>query len=230
MGDFDESAIKFYKEYYGKSFSQNANKYMYSHSGESIEVAGDVCFNFTLKNGKFFTLYGSIIRDDEVFSSLNEQLEKVRYSPMNISIMPKTGGLNNIKKTIGNDRFDAFARLLSHYYVGNQVPIINGGAINMTIEQRLLLSKFLDSYSSVYDYFEDIYGISSFVTKDLVIAGSRLITTKDHFFEYINMAVTFWNDRLNQGKMKSYLKDTDIDEYTKIFNNIKNIISMGVKS
>ncbi len=63
VGDFDESAIKFYKEYYGKSFSQNANKYMYSHSGESIEVAGDVCFNFNLKNGKFFTLYGSIIRD-----------------------------------------------------------------------------------------------------------------------------------------------------------------------
>ncbi len=228
MGDFDEKAIEFYKNYY-KNLSVNGKKY--THSGVSIKVAGDVCFNLKLKNGKFFTLYGSIIEKDEVFDRLNEQLEKVRYTPMNISIMPKTGGLNNIKKSFGNDRFDSFGYLLSEYYAGNKVPIINGGTVNSKIGNRLLLARFLDSYSTVYEYFKDFYGIEDkqFIN-EIVEAGSHWITTKENFFEYIELAVKFWQCRLEQDKIKEWLKNEEKEEYTKIFSEISDICNSILRS
>ena len=225
MGDFDEKAIEFYNNYYDNfSFNKKTNEYMYTHSEKSIEVAGDVCFNLKLKNGKFFTLYGSIIEKEELFNELNEQLEKVRYSPMNISIMPKNGGLNNIKKSFGNDRFDSFGLLLSEYYAGKKVPIINGGTVNSKIGNRLSLASFLDSYSTVYEYFKDFYGIEDkqFIDK-IVEAGRHLITTKKNFVEYIELAVKFWQCRLEQDKINKWLKNEEKEEYTKIFSKINDI-------
>lgn len=230
MGDFDEKSIEFYMKYYGSNMSSNGKEYLYSHSGELIEIGGDVCFNLNLKNVRFYTLYGSIIMEDEVFDELNELFKIIRYSPMNVSIMPKTGGLNNIKNAIGNDRFDTFACLLSHYYDDYKVPIINGGAINMTIGQRLLLAKFLDSYCSVFDYFEDIYGIEESFTTDLIVYGSHLITTKEQFFEYVKIALRFWNDRINQEKIINYLDDNEINDYKITLDKINNIIQLGAKS
>ena len=131
MSDFDDEAKNFYKKYYENNFCYNGNEYMYSHEDKEIAVAGDVCFNLKLKNKKNYTLYSSIIKDDKEIDRLYSLLDEIRYSPMNISIMPQTGGLNNIKNAIGNDRFDTFARLLSIYYDGDKVPIINGGAVRV---------------------------------------------------------------------------------------------------
>ena len=228
MSDFDEKARNFYMEYYKNNLRPEGKKLIYSHAGKDIEVAGDVCFNLKFKNGKNHTLYSSIIKDDKEIDRLYSLLDEIRYSPMNISIMPRKGGLNNIKNAIGNNRFDTFARLLSIYYDGDKVPIINGGAVNMYIEQRLSLERFLDSYSSVYDYFNDIYGIEEELITDLVVAGKCLITTKEQLYNYIEIALRFWNSRINQNKIKEYLGDT-IKDYLNTLEDINKIIKVGTK-
>ena len=227
MGDFDEQAISFYKAYYGQRLLSKGNVYLYSHSGKSIEVRGDVCFNLNIKNGKFFTLYGSIIREDKNFGYLDEYLQKIRYSPMNISIMPKTGGLNNIKKNVGNDRFDIFASLLWQYYNNQKAPIINSGARNMLIGQRVLLSEFLDSYMDVYDFFKDVYGLNESFTKEMVEKGRYTIVSKSDFYEYISLALRFWNIRIRQKNINKYLEKDKIERYKKAMNSIEEIIKMN---
>lgn len=87
---------------------------------------------------------------------------------MNISIMPKTGGLNIIKKSLGNDRFDTFAYFINQYYEGFKTPIINAGSLTMGIGNRLILEKFLDSYNSAIEFFEDIYGLEKHFVNKLI--------------------------------------------------------------
>lgn len=98
--DFDNMAINFYKEYYNEQLKENKQDYIYKHNKKEIIVSGDVCFNISLKRGKYFTLFGSIVKDinNLISSEFDRNVEILRYSPMNISITPKTGGLNNIKK------------------------------------------------------------------------------------------------------------------------------------
>ncbi len=47
------------------------------------------------------------------------------------------------------------------YYKGIRVPIINSGVVNMAIKNKKILAEFLDSYDSVNEYFNDIYGLES---------------------------------------------------------------------
>ena len=98
----------------------------------------------------------------------------------------------------------------------------------MYIEPRLLLGRFLDSYSSVYDYFNDIYGIEEELITDLVEAGKCLITTKKQLYNYIEIALRFWNSRINQNKIKEYLGDTSRD-YLNTLEDINKIIKVGTK-
>lgn len=98
----------------------------------------------------------------------------------------------------------------------------------MYIKQRLLLEMFLDSYSSVYDYFNDIYGIEEKLITDLVVAGKCLITTKEQLYNYIEIALRFWNSRINQNKIKEYLGDTSRD-YLNTLEDINKIIKVGTK-
>ena len=92
----------------------------------------------------------------------------MRYSPMNISILPQAGGLNNTKQSLGNDRFDTFAYFIDQYYDGFKTPIINAGAPKMFIKKRLELEKFLDSYNSSIEFFEDIYGLEKHFVNKLI--------------------------------------------------------------
>lgn len=96
--DSDANAWLFYEKYYGKSLSYEDKKYTVGNT--KILVNGDVCFNVKLKYDKRFTMLGSIIKKEPEpqFNKLNELLSELLYSPMNISILPKTGGLNIIKK------------------------------------------------------------------------------------------------------------------------------------
>lgn len=230
MEDFAAVAIEFYKSYYKDSFSEEKSQYIYSRCNNKIriQVMGDVCFNLKKKHGKFFTLFGSVIKDEKEADCLFEALNPLRYSPMNISIMPKTGGINNIKKWIGNDRFDTFAWLMSQYFSGNKVPIVNGGAINMLMGQRILLEEFLDSYKDEKEYFDDIYGIKEELTMKLVESGKNLlIREKADLYKYIGLALEYWEARMNQENIKSYIGNQSYKNYKSKIDSIKSII--GVK-
>lgn len=137
----------------------------------------------------------------------------MRYSPMNINILPKTGGLNNIKQSLGNDRFDTFAYFMNQYYEGIKVPIINAGAPNMCIENRLELQNFLDSYNCASDFFADIYGVDETFVNELIESGKSLIINREDYCNYMKLACKYWESRLEQKKIKNYLNDRIISDY-----------------
>ncbi|MFS9114745.1 hypothetical protein [Streptococcus infantis] len=213
--DSDELAWDFYIKYYGESLYKDQEEIFYfSNKVESTEVNGDVSFNIdsTVFN-KGTKLYESILKETNVSEELKDSLSFMRYSPMNISILPKTGGLNNIKKSLGNDRFDTFAYFMNQYYEGIKVPIINAGALNMCIVNRLELQDFLDSYRTASEFFADIYGIDESFVNELIETGKSLITNKKEYCDYIKLACKYWESRLKQKKIKNYLNDRIISDY-----------------
>lgn len=124
--DVDEVAWDFYLKYYGESLYKDEEEiFHFSNKVESIEVNGDVSFNIdsTVFN-KGTKLYESTLSDTEVSEELKSSLKVMRYSPMNISILPMTGALNNTKKSLGNDRFDTFAYFMNQYYEGIKVMLV----------------------------------------------------------------------------------------------------------
>ena len=218
----DESAWDFYLKYYGESLYKDEEEiFHFSNKVESIEVNGDVSFNidstFFNKRGK---LYESTFSDTEVSEELKISLMVMRYSPMNISILPMTGALNNTKKSLGNDRFDTFAYFMNQYYEGIKVPIINAGSINMGIGNRLILENFLDSYNCASEFFEDIYGIDEIFVSELIESGKFLITNKEEYCDYIKLACKYWKSRLEQNQIKNYLSTSMIENYQAHLNTI----------
>lgn len=137
----------------------------------------------------------------------------MRYSPMNISILPMKGALNNTKEYLGNDRFDTFAYFMNQYYEGIKVPIINAGAPSMCIENRLELQVFLDSYNTAGEFFEDIYGIDETFVNELIESGKSLIINREDYCNYMKLACKYWESRLEQKKIKNYLNDRIISDY-----------------
>lgn len=213
--DKDELAWGFYLKYYGESFLKNEKKkFIFSHGSREIQVNGDVSFNIvpTSFDGKR-RLYESILNGTNVSDELIDSLEVMRYSPMNISILPMKGALNNTKKSLGNDRFDTFAYFMNQYYDGFKTPIINAGSQNMCIENRLELQDFLDSYNTAGEFFEDIYGIDESFVNELIETGKSLITNKKEYCDYIKLACKYWESRLKQKKIKNYLNDRIISDY-----------------
>lgn len=220
--DKDELAWEFYLKYYGERLYKDKEEIIYfSNKVESTEVNGDVSFNIdsTVFN-KGTKLYESILKETNVSEELKNSLSFMRYSPMNISILPKTGGLNNIKQSLGNDRFDTFAYFMNQYYEGIKVPIINAGALNMCIVNRLELQDFLDSYRTAGEFFADIYGIDETFVRELIESGKSLITNKKEYCDYIKLACKYWKSRLEQNKIKKYLSTTMIENYQAHLNTI----------
>ena len=220
--DKDELAWGFYLKYYGESFLKNEEeKFIFKHGSRKIQVNGDVSFNIvpTSFDGKR-RLYESILNETNVSDVLKDSLEVMRYSPMNISILPMTGGLNNTKKSLGNDRFDTFAYFINQYYEGFKTPIINAGSQNMSIENRLELQNFLDSYNCASEFFADIYGIDETFVNELIESGKSLITNKKEYCDYIKLAHKYWCYRLNHEKMTNLLDDQKIIQYKDHLNTI----------
>lgn len=213
--DVDEVAWDFYLKYYGESFLKNEKKkFIFSHGSREIQVNGDVSFNIvpTSFDGKR-RLYESILNETNVSDVLKDSLEVMRYSPMNISILPMKGALNNTKKSLGNDRFDTFAYFMNQYYDGFKTPIINAGSQNMCIENRLELQDFLDSYNTAGEFFADIYGIDETFVRELIESGKPPIKNIEDYCNYMKLACKYWELRLKQKKIKNYLNDRIISDY-----------------
>ena len=219
--DSDKSAWDFYLKYYGESLYKEGKIFLFSNKVESIEVNGDVSFNIdsTVFN-KGTKLYESILKETNISEGLKDSLGVIRYSPLNISIMPKTGGLNIIKKSLGNDRFDTFAYFINQYYEGFKTPIINSGSLTMGIGNRLILEKFLDSYKTAGEFFEDIYGFDETFVNELIESGKSLITNKEEYCAYIKLAHKYWCYRLNHEKMTNLLDNQKIIQYKDHLNTI----------
>lgn len=222
--DADEVAWDFYIKYYGENLCQkNQSKFLFSHKGIAIYASGDVSFNIDFTKRK---LYESIISKAEISESLKDSLRVMRYSPMNISILPQAGGLNNTKQSLGNDRFDTFVYFIDQYYDGFKTPIINAGASRMFIKKRLELEKFLDSYISSSDFVKDIYGIDKDFMSELIESGKSPIINREDYCNYMKLACKYWELRLKQKKIKNYLDSSMIKNYQDHLNTILNEIKI----
>ncbi len=221
--DSCDEAWDFYEIFYGKSLDKESKTF--TANSITIDVNGDVIFNTKLKKagkGNRYTLMGSIIKDidKESFNALKDSLDGLFYSPMNISILPKTGGLNIIKGQFANDRFDSFVWLLSQYYEGVTAPIINRGTKNSYIGQQTILSNFLDKLKNVSKFCECFYGIEDTFIKRLILSGPKAISCKEELYNYYLLACEFWSVRLekiynNEGK--EIISNDDYESYkTKI--------------
>ena len=221
----DEAAWDFYLKYYREFLIKKEKKekieFIFSHGSMEIQVNGDVTFNIdpTFFN-KCTKLYESILKEANVSEGLKDSLGVMRYSPMNISILPQAGGLNNTKQSLGNDRFDTFAYFMNQYYEGIKVPIINAGAPSMYIKNRLELQNFLDSYNTAGEFFADIYGIDETFVRELIESGKSLITNKKEYCDYIKLACKYWCYRLNHEKMINLLDNQKIIQYKDHLNTI----------
>ncbi|MBP3719203.1 MAG: hypothetical protein J6I58_06745 [Eubacterium sp.] len=257
--DSDEKAWEFFMDCYkikSPKISRGCKvgKWKYvddSESQKSIDVSGEICFNLRLKDSRSTTFYGSILCDgkslsqcgeafQEKFLELNNILGYLQTSPYNICILPKPGGLNNIKKGIGNDRFDTYLWALYRYYKGEKAFIINGYAVAMSIVNRKILCDFLDEYKStgsdsdsdnamasllslcsdLYSFVRTKEGEDASQTKeyklikDLINNGIKPIASKSDFRRYIEFAIRFWE--LRRKGIYSHLKETHKEHFEKV--------------
>lgn len=257
--DSDEKAWEFFMDCYKIDSTKisrgcKIGEWIYvddSESQKSINVSGEICFNLRLKDSRSTTFYGSILCDgkslsqcgeafQEKFLELNNILEYLQTSPYNICILPKPGGLNNIKKGIGNDRFDTYLWALYRYYKGEKAFIINGYAVAMSIVNRKILCDFLDEYKSMgsdsdsdnamasllslcsdlYSFVRTKEGEDASQTKEyklikaLINNGIKPIASKSDLRRYIEFAIRFWE--LRRKGIYSHLKETHKEHFEKV--------------
>lgn len=144
------------------------------------------------------------------------------YTPCNISLLPVPGGLNNIKKALGNDRLDTFLFTLKLYYDEEYTSLIlsaSAGSSPPFIKNRNALKEFLDSFGSIYNYCEKMYHINDKdVVNTLCESGSKPIDTAERVKYYLELATQFW------GNKYEFYKKADKNTRTQYQKMIKNIM------
>lgn len=246
-GDNSEDAKNFYIIIYDyELYPGNVIKI----DNKEIPISGDIIFNF---NETKISYFNSIIKSD---SSANENKEKCKdllnelselyNNILNITAYPVTGGLNNIKQNIGNDRFDSFVSALYLYYQGYDSLILDSGSKNMSFSNRKLLQKFLDKYKgknaeqSLINIMNFLYQIDNEkliidnkeliidnkeLIKELINNGKKALTTTDDIINYCSLAINFWLSRA--GKI---CEDEDrFYNERQLKNNIKEFFNNLIK-
>ena len=227
--DSDQRAWAIYEQFYGNQLDIEKRHLTFINMNTGIDVAGDVCFNVKLKPNTRYSLLGSVIKDEEEFDKLNALLENLIYSPMNISILPKTGGLNTIKGQFTCDRFDSFIWLLDAYYNGLRSPILNRGTKNSYIGNQNILDTFLSEIGSVHNFCKLFYGITNRnYINGLISLGKGAITKPFDYYTYLLNAILFWEYRLNAFNDKNILTTEEAEEYTSILNKLSETIRQAM--
>ncbi len=172
--------------------------YNYNGSSETIPVSGDVVFNFNQSKLRYFqyVIDNDNTATNEYKSYVKKLLEicsKFHHSPENITILPKTGAINNIKQSLGNDRPDVFLASLKLYYDGYKSLILSND--KCTPQNMPYLEKFLDSFkgeNSICNFSKFIYHIDEKFTIELCEHGKTPIKTVADVHKYILLAYKYW--------------------------------------
>ncbi len=192
--------IKFKKDVKQDSRPYIKRKFTYnSKQSELLRFSGETDFNFSKSK-----LFGFGVSRYEYFKKLlggsYEEYQDILencfnkfYSRENLSLMPKTGNLQSVKKNIGNDRLDVFVCCLNEYYCNKTNFLFN----YCSYENIKRLQSFLSLFESAYEYCTTIYHIDKVLTKDLIVSGSKAIDSKDRVIEYMNLAIKFWKQKQN---------------------------------
>ena len=233
QSDSDEFAWNIYQKFYGNQLDIQHKHLTFTHNNRKldVDVAGDVCFNVKLKLNNRYTLLGSVIKEEPDFNKIQSLLEQLLYSPMNISLLPKTGGLNTIKGQFTCDRFDSFIWLLDAYYHGLRAPILNRGTKNSYIGNQNILDTFLSEIGSVHNFCKLFYGITKRnYINDLISLGKGAITKPLDYYTYLDKAILFWKCRLAVYKGKNILTDEEINVYTNLLDELSETVKKAINT
>lgn len=113
------------------------------------------------------------------------------HSQVNISLMPQTGCLQLVKKSIGNDRLDTFVWCLNEYYHHRNSLVFNF----CSYENLNALTSFLELFQNIHEYCRVIYCIDSKLTDHLVESGRKPIDSAKRVTEYMELANEFWTQK-----------------------------------
>lgn len=137
--------------------------------------------------------------------------------------MLKTGGLNNIKQGIANDRFDAFISEIHQFYMGNKFYILeNGNFFKMNIINRFELEENLESFGKRQDGFKKFLWFFYHIDSDgklaekLLASGKKRMVKCDDLYDYLCLAFEYW---INIAKFYCNCNNEKIKEdYLKLYN------------
>ena len=151
-------------------------------------------------------------------------LNQLTYTPNNISLMPKTAGLNNIKQNWGNDRIDTFIYMLDLYYKGNKSVVLDAGRITRGIisyKERNKLAQYLDTFSDIYDYCKKIYHIDKVLVDIMLQTGGMGLECAEMVDIYVSIANVFWQQKLMF--FKNHPSEEVREKYIKMINTLCEI-------
>lgn len=207
--DRSQEASGLYKTIYGDQLQIEAEQWTLRYEKrQTIAVKGDIDFNFKTHIVKYFidTIQnGQTGYDENQKQEIIDQLYAVHnftYHPLNISVMPVTGGLNNKKYALAYDRFDTFIMFLKMYYVDRiQTPLLTA---RFYVGNRKALKDYLDSFFchqengkvALLAYCRKIYHIDDwdFIFK-LCQSGQQPIDSAERVAEYLNLAGEYWKKK-----------------------------------
>ena len=186
-------------------------------SGKNIGISGDSCFNFNkIKIRKFIHIL-SDIKQEKDYSQINNlvlQCFKMHHSPLNFALMPHNGGMNNVKGDgkQGLDRFDMFLSALKFYFENKENPVAIKLIAEFETSQNSLLP-FLKSIETFENYLELFYPElltknknKNSLCKKLIESGKESINSEDRVIEYIELAIRFWEAKLDYYNKQNQLQ------------------------
>ncbi len=179
-----------------------------------VLISGDTFFSFKkgLQRSKKYEYYLGIINNDERLNHdqkkqlvivLNSCVE-MNYSYFNFVLMPRTGGMNNMKEQgngigVSLDRGDSFAYFLDEFFKSNDETILRYAQKNSRSRIKNYLEQKITSYEQYCKYF--LLPPSSNKNSDLIFDmrenGKKAITTVENVIDYMNLAMRFWITRYN---------------------------------
>ena len=176
--------------------------------GKNIGIAGDCVFNF---NEKKFSRFWKMIEKDN--NKKNQQIKEIlllcssmHHSPFNFSLMPTTGGLNNIKGKNALDRIDVFLNTLKNIYekIKKNEEIEE---INVTKTTGRALIHFLKCIGSFENYCKIFYQLDYEENEDNLVnkliknaEKNESIENSDQLVEYMKLAVEYWEKKKEKYK------------------------------
>lgn len=195
--DTSERIWTLQKKVYGDTLEKGDTSFLKLYKNK-IEISGDVDFNFNYSKYKYFlNIIKSTSEDSATYTRLKGMLEKCyefHHTPENVSLIPKTGKLNNTKQRIGNDRFDTFIWGLSKFYNDEKALILNDGSCEY--DNRKILNCFLDEFNDIKTYCKKIYHISDeHLLGDLIDNGDKDIDSCAGVYKYMELAVRYWIEK-----------------------------------
>lgn len=223
-----------YKDFFdnGKEEKNNNRPYLdyhFTHNSKkfSISLSGDTDFNFS--NGfahsrletykKFLENKIDYKKYKDMYSNNLEVFKLLNHSIVNVSLIPKTGNIQNIKQGIGNDRLDTFVWLLDLYYSKKICLFLNFSSY----ENIDFVKSYFDSFGTIYDYCEKIYHINESLVDDLINSGKKAIDSPERVIEFMNLTIRFWKQKA------LYLSEKATEEKSetiiKALNNYEQTIS-----